>query len=346
MITTHWPQRAPQPVTDLTVWWTATPRTAADLTRLRRELRALVRHGPWRAGGDADVDRLLLVFEELASNGLRHGRPPVNVLVAKVLTGWLLDVSDAAVELPPAPARDRDAADGGMGLPLVARLSGAHGWTAHGERKHVWARIDAATLPDPADDAVLPPHQPAEPAGGGAPDLARVHGVIDDRATVLGWPPELRSTDPLPEPPSDVVTDLLAVRGEALTNIARHARAGSVHVDVVVTDDDLTLCERDNGTALADTPRNGDLDDLRHPTRGHRADPRHPRGRLGKVAPTTAGSGRPGRGRRSPRHRARAWFGTAEQRVRSDTVPPTEGASCPLCVPRLALPTPSWRGRP
>lgn len=56
---------------------------------------------------------------------------------AGVHTCWLVDVSDAAVERPPTPARDPQPADGGMGLPLVSRLSTAHGWTLHGEREHV-----------------------------------------------------------------------------------------------------------------------------------------------------------------------------------------------------------------
>jgi histidine kinase-like protein len=125
------------------VGWSATPATAADLTRLRHSLPALVGHRSRPAGGD--LDELLLVFEELASNGLRHGRPPVRVVVAALRTGWLIVVSDAAAECPPVPARDRDLATSGLGLCLVAVLSGAHGWTVDGDRKHIWARIDAGS---------------------------------------------------------------------------------------------------------------------------------------------------------------------------------------------------------
>jgi two-component sensor histidine kinase len=162
MSTTYWPQRPPEPGTDVTAWWEGMPRAAADLTRLRRELHAAVLHRsrPF-AGGDA-LDSLLLIFEELGSNGLRHGLPPVHVLVATVPTGWLLDVSDAAADHPPAPAVGRDAAAGGMGLSMVARLAAAHGWTEHGGRKHVWARIGATTLPGPSDVAVPQP-RPATP---------------------------------------------------------------------------------------------------------------------------------------------------------------------------------------
>ncbi|WP_169063822.1 ATP-binding protein [Geodermatophilus dictyosporus] len=102
-------------------------------------------HTRWlRHRAPVDVDGLLLVYEELTSNGLRHGRSPVHVRVTATGGGWLVDVIDAAVEQPPATAGDRDPADGGLGLPLVARLCRAHGWTVEDGRKHVWARVQAA----------------------------------------------------------------------------------------------------------------------------------------------------------------------------------------------------------
>jgi hypothetical protein len=58
--------------------------------------------------------------------------------------GWLIDVSDSAPERPPTPALGRDAADGGLGLYLVARLCAAHGWTVQHGRKHVWACVERA----------------------------------------------------------------------------------------------------------------------------------------------------------------------------------------------------------
>src|SRR3954468_7844948 len=170
MITTQWPQRPPEPVTDLSVWWEGAPRAAADLTRLRREVQAAVGRRP----DDDDLERLLLIFEELASNGLRHGRPPVRVLLATIPTGWLLDVSDAAADRPPVPARGRDAAAGGMGLPLVARLAAPPGWTVHGGRKHVWARIDAVPRPGTSNGGVPRPRRGTQPTGGTAAGADRV----------------------------------------------------------------------------------------------------------------------------------------------------------------------------
>ena len=116
--------------------------TAADLTILRGRLhRELLRCGLPASADEDGVERLLLSFQELATNGLRHGRLPVRVTVTQDSEGWLIDVTDAAVDQIPAPAVGRDPARGGMGLFLVARLSAAYGWWTHSGRKHVWARV-------------------------------------------------------------------------------------------------------------------------------------------------------------------------------------------------------------
>ncbi|MGY1594741.1 ATP-binding protein [Geodermatophilus sp. SYSU D00708] len=88
---------------------------------------------------DHAAERLVLAFDELASNALRHGLSPVVATVIAGSGGWLLDVSDRDQETMPTPAVDRDPAQGGMGLYLVARLSVAHGWYVDGGCKHVWA---------------------------------------------------------------------------------------------------------------------------------------------------------------------------------------------------------------
>jgi two-component sensor histidine kinase len=271
MSTPQWEQQPPEPDTDRTIRWQASPRVAADLTRLRHELEAAVGHRPRPEEHAEDLDGLLLIFEELASNGLRHGRPPVCVHLAAVRTGWLLDVSDAAADRPPAPAYGRDAAAGGMGLPLVARLAAAHGWTVDGDRKHVWARIDVAPVSGPADGGA-PAERFHQPTGGdtaGDRAVARIRGLLDNRAAALGFRPALQMTGRLAELTGDLVTDLLAVLAEALTNVARHARAGSADVDLAVTAHSVTLRVRDDGIGPASAPRYGGLSDLRRRAAWH-----------------------------------------------------------------------------
>lgn len=146
MTSALWGEQPPPPVLggvgDLGDWELT---TAADLSGSRAQLRDVLRHGVLPTGADPDdVDRLLLAFEELASNGLRHGRAPVRVRVTSTPHGWLIDASDAATDLHPAPAVDRDPAHGGLGLYLVARLSAAHGWIVRSGRKHVWACVRPA----------------------------------------------------------------------------------------------------------------------------------------------------------------------------------------------------------
>lgn len=143
-----WGQQAPPTPTDppraVWHWPLASP---LDLTASRMQLRTSLEHRagrlPDRAGPD-DIDRLLLAYEELASNGLRHGDPPVAVQVTGTPSGWLIDVTDAAPEHRPAPAIDRDPADGGLGLYLIANLATACGWSIDAGRKHVWACIQPA----------------------------------------------------------------------------------------------------------------------------------------------------------------------------------------------------------
>jgi histidine kinase-like protein len=137
-----------------------TPGSAAELTRSRRRLAAelATEQAAGMVAGGA-VERLLLVFEEVGSNALRHGGGPVEITLTRTPTHWLLEVSDAAADAGPAPAVDRDAALGGLGLYVVARVCGAHGWFTDGVRKTVWARLDhtRAEAPSEVVDALPKP---------------------------------------------------------------------------------------------------------------------------------------------------------------------------------------------
>jgi hypothetical protein len=143
MNTPLWEERPlPQQLQDSLPAWDWDLHRAADLTTSRIELQAKVLDAGVPPGDIADgVERLLLAYEELASNGFRHGQGPVQTAVTAAGDGWLIDVIDAAVDRTPAPAVDRDPATGGLGLYLIARLCAAYGWSVVAGRKHVWGYV-------------------------------------------------------------------------------------------------------------------------------------------------------------------------------------------------------------
>lgn len=116
-------------------WELATP---ADLHFVRAEIRQFV-DAESVVMDDARCERFLLAVEELASNGIRHGGPPVRARVVAAAEGLLIEVSDSEPERAPEPAIGRDPALGGLGLYLVARLTTKHGWLVTAGRKAVWA---------------------------------------------------------------------------------------------------------------------------------------------------------------------------------------------------------------
>ncbi len=135
-----WPA-APVPEVLGDVWRWQLP-SVHDASRVRMDLRARLAHPSLASSSTEDArEGLLLAFEELASNALRHGGGAVEAVIVATRQGWLLTLSDEAPDRPPVPAVDRDPALGGMGLPMVAQLSVHHGYAVAGDRKHVWAQL-------------------------------------------------------------------------------------------------------------------------------------------------------------------------------------------------------------
>jgi anti-sigma regulatory factor (Ser/Thr protein kinase) len=133
-----WPRR-PRPETT-GPHYEAEIHRLADLRTVRGQLRIWVPDTLEDSDADGAVlDDLLLAVEELASNGLRHGRAPVRVHAVRTAKGLLLDVSDGYPHRWPEPAVGRDPGLGGMGLRMVAHVTIDRGWTVAGDRKHVWA---------------------------------------------------------------------------------------------------------------------------------------------------------------------------------------------------------------
>ncbi|MET9881842.1 GAF domain-containing protein [Streptomyces sp. NPDC006430] len=101
-------------------------------------------------------------------------------------------------------------------------------------------------------------------APGAAPRLRlRAVKAVDEAAGVLGFAPALKlegliETDvPLP-----VADEVLAVIGEALTNVARHARATRAEVSISVAEGVLTVSVSDDGIGLPDGGRRSGLRNL------------------------------------------------------------------------------------
>jgi hypothetical protein len=161
-----WRHRPPPPLAGrVTLVGRWTPAGVAELTYARRHLAAaLSAEAAAGAVAAGAVERLLLVFEEVGSNALRHGGGPVGITITRSDVHWLVEVSDAGAAVAPAPAVGRDPAQGGLGLYVVARVCGDHGWFIEGDRKTVWARVDhtRAEAP-PTVVALLPEPRPAGP---------------------------------------------------------------------------------------------------------------------------------------------------------------------------------------
>ena len=89
---------------------------------------------------------------------------------------------------------------------------------------------------------------------------AQVLQICQDATGPLGFAPAVRFTGPVDyEVPDEAVEHCLAVTREALSNVARHARASRVSVDLETVDGHLTLRVADNGVGIGDavTRRSG-----------------------------------------------------------------------------------------
>jgi signal transduction histidine kinase len=125
--------------------WRHELRSIAELAHLRARLRTELTGSPVVARPEQEhwSERLVLVVDELASNGLRHGGPPVRATLSRSGEDWMITVTDSAASEPPHPAEGRDPARGGLGLYLVADLTQRHGWSTARSAKVVWAVLSA-----------------------------------------------------------------------------------------------------------------------------------------------------------------------------------------------------------
>ncbi|HEY8545605.1 MAG TPA: GAF domain-containing protein [Acidimicrobiales bacterium] len=86
-------------------------------------------------------------------------------------------------------------------------------------------------------------------SGASAGTRHQILDVVHDATDALGFEPRVLIDGPVDTGLKDaLVDDLLAVLREALSNVARHARATRVTVDVVVEEDEVVVRVTDNGT--------------------------------------------------------------------------------------------------
>jgi signal transduction histidine kinase len=96
-----------------------------------------------------------------------------------------------------------------------------------------------------------------------------LHGLIRELAGILGFEPSVYAEEPLEVVPDDVGADLLAATREALTNVARHARARSVGVSVTLPGAELVLEVVDDGVGIGEAVRRSGLANLSERARRH-----------------------------------------------------------------------------
>ncbi|MCZ2815369.1 ATP-binding protein [Modestobacter sp. VKM Ac-2984] len=134
-----WPSSPPPPAED---GWHWALSSVAELPRVRAQLRRGLAE---ESRGDREAieldEAVVLAFDEMASNALRHGGGGVQARVQRTPHAWLIEVRDSAAQRPPQPAIGRDPSQGGLGLYLIAEMADAHGWHLTDGQKSVWALL-------------------------------------------------------------------------------------------------------------------------------------------------------------------------------------------------------------
>jgi PAS domain S-box-containing protein len=92
---------------------------------------------------------------------------------------------------------------------------------------------------------------------------AQINELIRERARHLGFAPHAHLAGAIDELPDLVADQLIATLTESLSNVARHADATEVSIDIVYAGRNLTLTVHDNGTGIGSAPKpNGGLSSI------------------------------------------------------------------------------------
>jgi signal transduction histidine kinase len=120
-------------------------------------------------------------------------------------------------------------------------------------------------------DTIFQLHRMSSPQRSGVRN--QLLDVVSDLAGALGFEPGVRFTgllDSVVDAP--LAEDLVAVLREALSNVARHASARTVEVEVVTRGDCLTLEVRDDGVGMGTTTRRSGLASMLRRAQRHGGD--------------------------------------------------------------------------
>jgi signal transduction histidine kinase len=92
---------------------------------------------------------------------------------------------------------------------------------------------------------------------------SELRDAVEAAAATLGFRPTLETSGPVDSAvPDDIVPEILAVLREALSNVARHARAGSVRVSVRAADSQVIVGVEDDGVGADATQARSGLANL------------------------------------------------------------------------------------
>jgi signal transduction histidine kinase len=83
---------------------------------------------------------------------------------------------------------------------------------------------------------------------------AAAHWYVSREARAVGYRARFRATDIDVEIPAEIESACFAILREAITNVARHAKATLVEVDLRIADRELRLVVADNGCGFGEPP--------------------------------------------------------------------------------------------
>ena len=143
-------------------------------------------------GLELDIDTLVLLTSELATNAVRHAGTDFDVVVDRTADGVRVAVADEASVAPLLPVR---APEGGFGLGIVAELAERWGTDGGPTGKTVWFELPAVSV------AALVPSGDQGGEGAGAEPAYSIGGVSGlvgvETSTLRAWEQRYKTVVPL-----------------------------------------------------------------------------------------------------------------------------------------------------